>query len=140
MQYSRTGSTFDPELDHSKYTWKEFEKHSQYKVILTGEKIPTCITTKKGEKGKPRINFTSYTALQEITARIPLVDNYGWARIINAAHDADGANRQSKADVDFNPDINTDWQEEVFSKSAKIRDVNMSVSGGGENSTVFFWH
>ena len=30
--------------------WKEFEKYSQYKVILTGEKIPTCITTKNGEK------------------------------------------------------------------------------------------
>lgn len=30
--------------------WKEFEKHSKYKVILSGDKVPTCITTKSGEK------------------------------------------------------------------------------------------
>ena len=30
--------------------WKEFEESSRYKVVLSGEKIPTCITTKNGEK------------------------------------------------------------------------------------------
>lgn len=30
--------------------WKEFENDSQYKVILTGEKIPACITTKNGDR------------------------------------------------------------------------------------------
>ena len=30
--------------------WKEFEEISRYKVVLSGEKIPTCITTKNGEK------------------------------------------------------------------------------------------
>jgi TonB-linked SusC/RagA family outer membrane protein len=96
------------------------------------------ITTKKGVKGKPRINLAVKTALQEITARIPLTDNYGWARIINAAHDAIGAPRQSLADVDFNPDLNTDWQEEVYSENALMSDVNLSVSGGGESNSVFF--
>jgi TonB-linked SusC/RagA family outer membrane protein len=96
------------------------------------------ITTKKGTKGKLRINFTSNTALQEITSRIPLTDNYGWARIINAAHDAIGAPRQSLADVDFNPDLNTDWQDEVYSENALMSDVNLSVSGGGESHSVYF--
>jgi len=96
------------------------------------------ITTKKGKKGKPKINFYANTALQEITARIDLVDNYGWARIINAAHDAIGAPRQSLADVDFNPDLNTDWQEEVYSENALMSDVNLSVSGGGDSHSVYF--
>jgi len=96
------------------------------------------ITTKKGTKGKLRINFTSNTALQEITSRIPLTDNYGWARIINAAHDAIGAPRQSLADVDFNPDLNTDWQDVVYSENALMSDVNLSVSGGGESHSVYF--
>ena len=96
------------------------------------------ITTKKGEKGKPRINFSAVTALQEITSRIDLVDNYGWARIINAAHDAIGAPRQSLADVDFNPDLNTDWQEEVYSENALVSDVNLSLSGGGDSHSVYF--
>ena len=30
--------------------WKEFEKRSKYKVVLSGENIPTCITTQNGEK------------------------------------------------------------------------------------------
>jgi len=96
------------------------------------------ITTKKGKKGKPRINFSANTALQEITARIPLTDNYGWARIINAAHDAINAPRQSLADVDFNPDLNTDWQDEVYSENALMSDVNLSVSGGGDSHSVYF--
>jgi len=96
------------------------------------------ITTKKGLKGKPRINLSAKTALQEITARIPLTDNYGWARIINAAHDAIGAPRQSLADVDFNPDLNTDWQEEVYSENALMSDVNLSVSSGGDAHSVYF--
>jgi hypothetical protein len=30
--------------------WKEFEDVSQYKVVLTGEKIPGCLLTKNGDK------------------------------------------------------------------------------------------
>lgn len=30
--------------------WKEFDKDSQYKVVLTGENIPVCIMTKNGDK------------------------------------------------------------------------------------------
>ncbi|MFZ2452516.1 MAG: hypothetical protein WAW36_18570 [Methylovulum miyakonense] len=30
--------------------WKEFEGVSQYKVVLTGEKIPACLVTKNGDK------------------------------------------------------------------------------------------
>ncbi len=30
--------------------WKEFEKHSQYKVVLVGENIPACLTTRNGDK------------------------------------------------------------------------------------------
>lgn len=96
------------------------------------------ITTKKGTKGKPRINFSSNTALQEITSRIPLVDNYGWARIINAAHDAVNVPRQSKADEDFDPDLNTDWQDEVFSENALMSDINLSMSGGSDDHNVYF--
>jgi hypothetical protein len=30
--------------------WKEFEKVSQYKVVLTSDKIPACLLTKNGDK------------------------------------------------------------------------------------------
>jgi TonB-linked SusC/RagA family outer membrane protein len=96
------------------------------------------ITTKKGTIGKPKVGFSSRVGLQEISSRLDLTDNYGWARIINAAHDASNVPRQAKADAEFDPDLNTDWQEEVFSKNALLYDVNLSVSGGGEDHNVYF--
>ncbi len=96
------------------------------------------ITTKTGTKGKLKINFDLTTGIQNINSRIDLVDNYGWARIINAAHDNANVPRQALADTEFNPDLNTDWQNEVFSKNALMYDANLSLSGGGEKSKVFF--
>jgi len=96
------------------------------------------ITTKKGTRGKLKVNFNLTTGVQEIKSRIELVDNYGWARIINAAHDNANVPRQALADTEFNPNLNTDWQEEVFSKNALMYDANLSISGGGEHSMVFF--
>jgi TonB-linked SusC/RagA family outer membrane protein len=96
------------------------------------------ITTKKGKTGKPKVGFSSRVGLQEISSRLDLTDNYGWARIINAAHDASNVPRQAKADTEFDPDLNTDWQEEVFNDNALIYDINLNVSGGGENHNVYF--
>jgi len=67
------------------------------------------ITTKKGRKGEPKINFSSRLGFDEITSRIDLVNHEGWAEIINEAHDNAGSPRQALADDEFNPDINTDW-------------------------------
>lgn len=96
------------------------------------------ITTKKGRKGKPKVTFRSTLGVQEITSRLDLTDNYGWARIINATHDNSNAPRQTKADTEFDPSLNVDWQEEVFSKNAPVYDLNLSISGGGEKSIVYF--
>ncbi len=96
------------------------------------------ITTKKGQKGSPKINFSSRFGFDKITSRIPLVNNFGWAEIINEAHDNAGSPRQALADEEFNPDINTDWQDVVFSDNAPVFDANLSVSGGGKKSNVYF--
>ncbi|KYK23521.1 hypothetical protein AYK24_07450 [Thermoplasmatales archaeon SG8-52-4] len=96
------------------------------------------ITTKKGAIGKPKVGFSSWVGVQEISSRLDLTDNYGWARIINAAHDASNVPRQAKADTEFDPDLNTDWQEEVFSNNALVYDINLNVSAGGENHNVYF--
>jgi len=96
------------------------------------------ITTKKGKKGDPKINLNTTIGTQTIPSRIELGDNYNWARIINAAHDNAGAPRVSKANEDFDPSINTNWQEELFNNYALTYNINASVSAGGENSSVYF--
>ena len=100
--------------------------------------IELIITTKKGQKGVPKINFSTSLGFDKVSSRIDLVDNYGWAEIINEANDNAEVPRQALADEEFNPDINTDWQDVVFSKNASVYDANLSISGGGEKSMVYF--
>lgn len=96
------------------------------------------ITTKKGEVGSPKINFNSTIGTQFINSRIPLGDNFNWARIVNAAHDNAGAPRVTGANEGFDPAINTDWQEKLFDNFAPTNNINLSVSAGGENNKLYF--
>ncbi|MCU0473637.1 MAG: TonB-dependent receptor [Bacteroidales bacterium] len=95
------------------------------------------ITTKKGKSGNPVVNAIAQVGLQRIPGRIDVTDNYEFARINNVAHDNSGIPRMSKADVDFDPDVNTDWQEEVFNKQALMQDFNLSVSSGSQKYNAY---
>jgi len=96
------------------------------------------ITTKKGVKGAPKINFNSTVGMQRIPSRIDLKNNYQWAEIVNAAHDNAGAPRVSGANEDFNENVNTDWQSEIFDNTALTYNINLAISAGGDNSNVYF--
>lgn len=96
------------------------------------------ITTKKGKSGKPEVNVSAMMGLQKIPNSIELTDNYEFARISNAAHDNRGFDRMTKADSEFDPNVNTNWQEEMFNQSALIQDFNLSLSSGGEKFKAYF--
>jgi TonB-linked SusC/RagA family outer membrane protein len=96
------------------------------------------ITTKKGKSGKPVVNATAQLGLQQIPGRIDVTDNYEFARISNAAHDNSGYPRDRNCDVNFDPELNTDWQEEMFNKQALMQDYNLSLSSGGVNYSAYF--
>ena len=96
------------------------------------------ITTKKGVKGVPKINFNSTVGMQRIPSRINLKNNFEWAEIVNAAHDNAGAPRVSGANEDFDENVNTDWQSEIFDNTAMTYNLNLAITAGGENSSVYF--
>lgn len=96
------------------------------------------ITTKKGKSKTPRVNFSSQVGIQQIPNRIEVMDNVGFARINNAANDNAGLPRMTKADVDFDPSVNTNWQDEMFNNQALLQDFNISVSSGGEKYNAYF--
>ena len=96
------------------------------------------ITTKKGVKGAPKINFNSTVGMQRIPSRINLKNNFEWAEIVNAAHDNAGAPRVSGANEDFDENVNTDWQSEIFDNTAMTYNLNLAITAGGENSSVYF--
>ena len=97
------------------------------------------ITTKKGKSGRPEINFSASYGIQQIPDQIELANTEQWARINRAIY-AD-ATPDLYADTSetglYDPNRYTDWQKEM-TKNAAIRDLNLSVSGGTENSNIYF--
>ncbi len=94
------------------------------------------ITTKKGRKGPPQVSLSVNVGLQQIPKKLKVMNSAQYARIANAAHDNEGAERME--DTDNLTGIDTDWQDEVFNNEALLQDFNLSVSGGGENSLAYF--
>ena len=88
------------------------------------------ITTKKGKKGPLKVEASVKSSITTMP-RYDLMGTEEFAKLNNQAYDNAGYPRQN-----LNMAVNTDWQDAVF-KTGMINDYNVSVSGGGENSTFF---
>lgn len=106
------------------------------------------VTTKRGEIGKTKINFSTSFGIQQVTNFIDMVDSYTWASIYNNAQTGDGtaANQlrfSSEALEHFkNGDQpllypNTNWLDYVMKKSAPQQQHNVSVTGGNQVARYF---
>jgi TonB-linked SusC/RagA family outer membrane protein len=87
------------------------------------------ITTKKGQKGKPVINFSASSGFQFLTNRYEKCDAKEYAQLVNLFM----TNKGSAAI--YNPDTisgGTDWLDEVIQKGI-TSDYQLSVAGGNEN-------
>jgi TonB-dependent starch-binding outer membrane protein SusC len=91
------------------------------------------ITTRKGSAGEPSVNFNAYAGVQNILKRWDLTNAREFAAINNLAHDNANRPRLPGADTQFNPNIDTDWQDEMY-KQGSVQEYNLNVSGGGENA------
>lgn len=93
------------------------------------------ITTKTGKKNQEGIvSYEGYYGVQRVGRLLDLLDAREYAIIQNEAHLAAG----KKPPLEFaNPDVlgrGTDWQEAIF-QTAPIASHQISVKGGGQNST-----
>jgi TonB-linked SusC/RagA family outer membrane protein len=86
------------------------------------------ITTKSGSAGKTTVNYSGYTGIQEEWKRLDLLNAEEWKEYANTF------------DPNFveslDPNIDTDWQEEVF-RRAPINNHKISVSGGNKKTKVY---
>lgn len=99
------------------------------------------VTTKKGEIGKPKINYNGYVGIQNITRYPEYYDGYEYATLYNEAQQNIGiAAPYSEEDLErFRQGIGTtDWYDEVIRKTAPTTYHNLSVSGGAEKVKYFF--
>lgn len=88
------------------------------------------ITTKKGKNGPLKIEASSKVSATHVpTYKLASKDEF--IAVTNMAYDNAGRTRQN-----FNMDVNTDWQREVF-RTGLIQDQNVSFAGGSENSNFF---
>ncbi|MEP6734056.1 MAG: TonB-dependent receptor [Chryseolinea sp.] len=100
------------------------------------------ITTKRGKKGAPTINYTYTVGVQQLRKKLDLMDAGDFARSIN---DNKATLNQPGSDVivptpvftdaqiaQYDKSKGTDWQNEIY-RTAPIQTHQLSISGGSDN-------
>ena len=99
------------------------------------------VTTKKGQQGKAKIDYTGYYGFQKITRYPKLMNGYEYALLYNEAQQNLGVNAPfSDEDLTkFQQGIGTtDWFNETVRNTMPQMYHNVSVSGGSEKVKYFF--
>ncbi len=106
------------------------------------------ITTKRGNEGKPSINFSSSNGIQQPLSYVSQTGSYEYARFWNIKHQNDNITDQSQyftreaieayrtgADPIMYP--NMKWDDLMFNKVFLQSKNNINISGGGKNVKYF---
>lgn len=94
------------------------------------------ITTKSGKKGPLKVSVSVNTGIQNIPKTWDLMNSREFADLQSTSYTNSGLTPLPSVGSDFNPNIDTDWQEEV-TRTGSVVDLNVSASGGGDNSSYF---
>lgn len=94
------------------------------------------ITTKKGKDGPMTISGGIKTGVQQFHKRWDMMDNNEYKALATQLFTAGNVPVPTIITTDFNPAINTDWQEE-FMRTGNIQDYNMALSGGSKTANYY---
>ena len=92
------------------------------------------ITTKKGQKGKLKINYDGFMGFNSVLKRFDLLNADQFVTIANEK--LANAGQAARAGVNAGG-VNTDWQNEVFIDNASVQNHTLSISGGSSNTTYY---
>lgn len=92
------------------------------------------ITTKKGEKGNPKISFSTYYGVQNPWRGTEVMDGPTWSYLRDEAMVAAG-NTPGIADPESQPTY--DYFNAITHKNAPIYNMNLSFSGGSDKSDYY---
>lgn len=103
------------------------------------------ITTKRGVAGKPKISLKAETGLTGFAIKPEMLDGISYMELYNEARKNMGLTEvytqdqiqktASGLDPYLYPNVN--WMDAVYKKYASLTNVNLNVSGGGENVRYF---
>ncbi|SDD74148.1 TonB-linked outer membrane protein, SusC/RagA family [Mucilaginibacter pineti] len=91
------------------------------------------ITTKKGKQGDAVINASAKYGVQEIPKRWNVMDASHYAALEKQAYINSGLTPVGSVGDQYDPSINTNWQDEIM-RTGAIQDYNLALSGGTEKS------
>ena len=93
------------------------------------------ITTKQGKEGPARVSFSAKYGVQQIYKRWNVTDASAFAALQRQQYQNSGQTPPaSVATGTFNPNINTDWQDQVL-HTGSLQDYNLTLSGGAKTSS-----
>lgn len=103
---------------------------------IEGANGVVLVTTKSGKKNTAaKISYTGYTGIQETTRELPYLNATEYALILNESYAANG---QALPFSNINGlGVGNNWQDQLFD-TAPMSSHNVSVTGGGSNSTYYF--
>jgi len=91
------------------------------------------ITTKKGSKGKFKVNYNNYLGIAQPVNLFDLLNANEFIEIANEKR----TNRGQTA-IAVDGGVDTDWQKEVLRSNAFQQDHNLSMSGASDMSSYYF--
>jgi TonB-linked SusC/RagA family outer membrane protein len=92
------------------------------------------ITTKRGQEGPLRVAASVKAGIQQFHRRLDLMDNQAFAALNRLAYQNAGLTPQTSVTTEFDPNINTDWQDAIM-RTGSIQDYNLALSGGSQTAT-----
>jgi TonB-linked SusC/RagA family outer membrane protein len=92
------------------------------------------VTTKQGKEGPAKVSFSAKYGVQQIPKRWDVMNNTEFAAMQRTQFENSGVTPPTSVSTEFNPNVNTDWQEEVI-RTGSLQDYNLSLSGGSKTGT-----
>jgi TonB-dependent starch-binding outer membrane protein SusC len=94
------------------------------------------ITTKKGKEGPMKVNFSTRYGVQKIPKTFNLMNAAEFAATNKLAYQNGGVTPMPSVSTEYNPNINTNWQDETLNAGG-VQDYDLNFSGGGKNNSYF---
>ncbi|HEU0112357.1 MAG TPA: SusC/RagA family TonB-linked outer membrane protein, partial [Flavisolibacter sp.] len=95
------------------------------------------ITTKKGRQGPLMFNGGVKVGVQSVHNRYDMMNVNEYRQLATQLYQAGGLDVPTSLTSDFDPSINTDWQDE-FLRRGSIGEYNLSLSGSIKNAVNFY--
>jgi len=94
------------------------------------------ITTKKGKSGALKIGGNLKYGVQQFHKTWDLMNNVEYAALNKQAYTNSGLTPQGSVGAQFDPNVNTDWQD-LVERTGSIQDYSLSLSGGSDVANYY---